>query len=393
MRLAPLAAIALGMSLPPAFAEETYTCELGMETAKVRLAPESNTYVFTSSVGDISLEPQEDGQYISRRLSITFEVGVEDPPTDKTPRQGVGPTRPTFTQGPHLRLGSSIFPCTFALPDETPYASPALKDIAPEPQPQPPAPSVDSPPSSREEPTRPQFHILTNIGGRSLGAAVYDGPASYYARLGYVEKQTGVTIFGRVRLPLGGYDWFEVVADNGLRGYMWGGLLCSEGLQVNGLFEICRGSHPPPVPEPEPTPEPLVQKPLAWSAYAIGRNQTFGHGRGPTKAEAERAALRFCGSSDCIIADVTNSACHALAFSNTPPLIKGMEDAPPGVVWGAPHTRSDHKPTSPGDDAWFGQGPDRDTARQTALVTCARQSSIEGVNTCRLADSSCRQPE
>ena len=49
-----------------------------------------------------------------------------------------------------------------------------------------------------------------------------------------------MTIVTNTGVQFDGYDWFEIRTGNGVNAYQWGGIMCSEGRQIAGIYEQCR---------------------------------------------------------------------------------------------------------------------------------------------------------
>lgn len=141
------------------------------------------------------------------------------------------------------------------------------------------------------------------IFGQALGGNLRAGPGTGYERLRGLAEGTLVTIDGYAGAALDGYDWFEVSV-SGQRGYLWGGILCSEGEHVNGLFSQCETFASVDAGRPG---EPW------WMAFAIDGRGGLGHGAASTEVQASLFAEQFCDNPDCTIVDTTQAQCHALA--------------------------------------------------------------------------------
>lgn len=78
-----------------------------------------------------------------------------------------------------------------------------------------------------------------NFVGRSLGGNVRKGPGLEFDAMQSVEEGTWLTIVRSSGVVMDGYDWFEVRFDDGMEGFMWGGILCSNGQLLTGVYEQC----------------------------------------------------------------------------------------------------------------------------------------------------------
>lgn len=78
-----------------------------------------------------------------------------------------------------------------------------------------------------------------NYVGKSLGGKLRDGPGTNFRQVGSVAEGTWLTIIANTGINFDGYDWFEVALDNGQRGYQWGGIMCSNGPRLRGIYSSC----------------------------------------------------------------------------------------------------------------------------------------------------------
>jgi len=138
--------------------------------------------------------------------------------------------------------------------------------------------------------------------GQSLGGNLRAGPGTQYDRLDGLAEGAPLTIEAFAGVLYDGYEWFEVTV-GGRRGYMWGGILCSEGLKLPGIFAECATL----------ATDAGSGGPAAWMAFAIDSRGGVGHGAASTEAQASLFAEQFCGNPDCRIVDTTQAQCHALA--------------------------------------------------------------------------------
>lgn len=297
--------LALAMTPPPAEASinDSYRCNLGSGAfAFVTTIPQERRGVYESIEGKAALDAVGNGIYTNDAASISFEAGR-------------GPAK--------VWLGDVSFPCTITLADnETGGQTHATAAVGGSGQ-------------------------ILNAVGQSLGGKLRDGPGMNFRQVGSVAEGTWLTILNNSGVRFNGYDWFEVALDNGRRGYQWGGIMCSNGQQLNGIYQKC--GNPAAA-----TPTNASASGGGWMAFAVGSNGRFGHGAASSQAEAERFALQYCGSSDCRIEDVTTARCHAMATA-------------PGVHW-------------------FGAGATKKAARNFALGFC----SNSGARGCRIEYAYCQ---
>lgn len=85
-----------------------------------------------------------------------------------------------------------------------------------------------------------------NAAGKSLGGALRAGPGTDFARNGNLSTGTPLTILRRTQETLNGYSWFEVRTANGLSGYQWGGIMCSQDREIRGVLSVCEERRPEP---------------------------------------------------------------------------------------------------------------------------------------------------
>lgn len=140
-----------------------------------------------------------------------------------------------------------------------------------------------------------------NMAGRSLGGRLRNGPGTNFSPAGSLAEGDRVTIVANTGVRFDGYDWFEVKVPGGGTAYQWGGIMCSEGQMIEGIFEQCRGSA-----------RTASAGGAGFMAFAVGPDGRYGHGKGPARRDAEGFALQYCGA-DCRVEDVTTAQCHALA--------------------------------------------------------------------------------
>lgn len=79
---------------------------------------------------------------------------------------------------------------------------------------------------------------ILDTPGRSLGGKVRSGPGMDFPQVGSLSEGTRVKIHANAGVHFNGYDWFEIVSGD-VRGFQWGGIMCSEGRLVPGIFQQC----------------------------------------------------------------------------------------------------------------------------------------------------------
>lgn len=157
---------------------------------------------------------------------------------------------------------------------------------------------------------QPQETSSLTVPGLSLGGKLRSGPGTNHAQVGSLQEGIRITILRNTGVRFNGYDWFEIAAGNGQRGFQWGGIMCSNGQAIAGIFQQCG------VPAvPASTQNESAGQAGGWMAFALGKHGTFGHGAAPSKAGAEENALINCGNATCQVTDITQGRCHALAMS------------------------------------------------------------------------------
>lgn len=185
--------------------------------------------------------------------------------------------------------------------------------------------------------------LAVNQKGQSLGGKLRVGPGTQYARAGSLAEGTRITILRNTGVRIDGYDWFEIATRNGTRGYQWGGIMCSNGNQIDGIYSVCPS-----------TAKVSGVASRGWLVFAIGNNGRWGHGAGPTRQAARAYAISNCGRADCRIEAETQSRCQALAFQSN------------GGVW-------------------FGDAPTEANARANAMGFCQNAGGQ-----CRIEYSYCQ---
>lgn len=78
-----------------------------------------------------------------------------------------------------------------------------------------------------------------NFVGRSLGGNLREGPGLEFDAMQSVGEGTWLTIVRSSDVVMDDYDWFEIRLDDGTDGFMWGGILCSNGQLLAGVYEQC----------------------------------------------------------------------------------------------------------------------------------------------------------
>ncbi len=293
--------VALGASSAAASEEMNYDCgdaSAGLNIT-IKMSPELGSTILNHNGRRISLAPDQDGVWYDPSQSSPARFYPAD-----FPRNVIGSTPPV------LLLGSEQFSCRVVV-------------------------------ASNGSMKPGQF---LNMTGRSLGGKLRAGPGTNYAQAGSTGLNSPLQIIRNTGVRFDGFDWFEVRTSAGQQAYQWGGIMCSNGSRITGIYEACA-----------PTANPgSGGSSNGWMAFAIGNNGQFGHGAGQTRADAERFALQYCGDSSCRVDNLTQQSCQALVQAS--------------------------------GGAWYGAGNNKQMAESTAQANC--QSSVGG--SCPVAYSYCR---
>ena len=89
----------------------------------------------------------------------------------------------------------------------------------------------------------------------SWGGIVRSGPAKGYPQQDSIGEGEPVTLMGVAPGLDGGYPWFKIAyGPNGVKGYMWGGILCSKTGPRPDVFQTCPDGGVASAPQPSPPP-------------------------------------------------------------------------------------------------------------------------------------------
>lgn len=80
---------------------------------------------------------------------------------------------------------------------------------------------------------------VSQHGNFSLGGKVRSGPGMGYAPVGSLKYGTPIAIVRRTGVTMDGYEWFQIEWGKGNRAFQWGGIMCSNGLHIIGIYEKC----------------------------------------------------------------------------------------------------------------------------------------------------------
>lgn len=77
------------------------------------------------------------------------------------------------------------------------------------------------------------------VTGKSYGGKVRDAASMNSKQIGSLFEGDPVIIIGNSGVNMNGYDWFEIEF-KGRKAYQWGGLLCSDGGKIAGVYMQCQ---------------------------------------------------------------------------------------------------------------------------------------------------------
>lgn len=86
--------------------------------------------------------------------------------------------------------------------------------------------------------------MVSAVGNFSLGGNVRAGPGMDFASTDSLPLGEPVSLVSRTGIQMDGFEWFEIEYSEGLRGFQWGGIMCSNALHIVGLYDPC----PPELP-------------------------------------------------------------------------------------------------------------------------------------------------
>jgi hypothetical protein len=87
--------------------------------------------------------------------------------------------------------------------------------------------------------TQPPALGVLPAPGQSYGGVVRAGPSRSTPLVGTLNEGEPVTILADSGITWNGYHWFRIRYRGGNTGYQWGGILCSRGTLVPGIFRTC----------------------------------------------------------------------------------------------------------------------------------------------------------
>jgi hypothetical protein len=78
---------------------------------------------------------------------------------------------------------------------------------------------------------------VSAMGNFSLGGNVRVGPGIQYDKSDSLPFGEPIALVSRSGVEMDGYEWFEIKYSEGLRGFQWGGILCSNALHIIGIYD------------------------------------------------------------------------------------------------------------------------------------------------------------
>lgn len=84
---------------------------------------------------------------------------------------------------------------------------------------------------------------VVDVAGQSLGGKLRAGPGMEFRDIGSLREGAEIRILNNTGVAMNGYDWFQIEllelgAGHGAV-YQWGGIMCSKGSLVPGIFTVC----------------------------------------------------------------------------------------------------------------------------------------------------------
>jgi hypothetical protein len=78
-----------------------------------------------------------------------------------------------------------------------------------------------------------------NAPGLSLGGRLRDQPSMDSNSPGSLAEGAPITILSNTGVSFNGYDWFRVRTPSGMVAFQWGGIMCSKGQLLPGIYQQC----------------------------------------------------------------------------------------------------------------------------------------------------------
>lgn len=93
--------------------------------------------------------------------------------------------------------------------------------------------------NSQSERSSSNGDLVSAMGNFSLGGIVRSGPGMSYSKADSLPYGEPVVLLERTGEMMDNYEWFKIEYSEGLTGYQWGGIMCSNALHIVGLYEEC----------------------------------------------------------------------------------------------------------------------------------------------------------
>lgn len=82
-------------------------------------------------------------------------------------------------------------------------------------------------------------NTVSSVGNYSLGGDVRSGPGTQFGKVDALPYGEPVVLLERSGVNWDGYEWFKIEFSEGVVGYQWGGIMCSNALHIPGLYDPC----------------------------------------------------------------------------------------------------------------------------------------------------------
>ena len=82
-------------------------------------------------------------------------------------------------------------------------------------------------------------YISVEMYGMSYGSTVRSSPDLGDNKIDRLPEGEPIYLLGNVGQTYDGYDWFEIEYSEGVKGFVWGGTLCSNGSVTPGIANAC----------------------------------------------------------------------------------------------------------------------------------------------------------
>jgi len=101
-----------------------------------------------------------------------------------------------------------------------------------------------APPQPVPQPPQPAPASYLPRSGLSSGGVVREGPGTNYPQIGSLVLGEPITIVRDTGISMNNYNWFEISWHGGAA-FHWGGIICSDGGSVPGIYQVCGPNGPP----------------------------------------------------------------------------------------------------------------------------------------------------